>query len=177
MNWKNALACWTQAWQLNAIISNQFNWILSQLIYCTYKICTPDSVCLSVPQIRRFVVEWARWLLVSHCRGISEIFQSIVRLVLGILNWFDGFFYWFLISQFESRNCRAYHVAPPFRSWNSNFEFRKKKKKPHELCSQHTKYCILQLRFGFRSRYRYRYLKCKSNQTENWQTNESYSNR
>lgn len=98
---------------------------------------TPDCQPLS-PQIQRFVP-------LSHSLPLSSIlpgaliarvtlsgnkwdFQSIVRLVLCIPNWFDGFFYWFLISVSIAQMRRAYYVVSPFRSWNSN---RKKERKNH----------------------------------------------
>lgn len=102
---------------------------------------------------------------------ISEIFESIVRrrIVLGILNWFDGFFYWFLISQFSVWVAQLPRLPRGAPVSLMKFKFRL------ELCSQHTKYCRLQLWFTFRSRYRYIYLKGNRIKSGNWQTNERCS--
>lgn len=91
MNWKSALSCWTQAWQLNAIISNQFNWILSQLIY---KICTPDSASptdLSICRwmgalIARVTLSGNKWDFSVDCATRSWHSQLIWWILLLIFN-------------------------------------------------------------------------------------------
>lgn len=130
--------CWTRLTvECDNFESIQLNIVTINLLI---RYAQPIPVSQSLSDLHRSVdlsniVEWARWLLVSHCLwGISEIFESIVRrFVLSILNWFDGFFYWFLISQFSvwiAQLPRLPRGAPvslmKFKFWL-------------ELCSQHTK--------------------------------------
>lgn len=90
--------CWTRL----TVECDNFESIQLNIVTVNLLIRYAQPIPVSQSQIRRFV-EY-RWMGALIARvtlsvgGISEIFRVDCA---TILNWFDGFFYWFLISQFS----------------------------------------------------------------------------
>lgn len=95
--------------------------------------------------------------------GISEIFRVDCA---TILNWFDGFFYWFLISQFSVWVAQLPRLPRGAPVSLMKFKFH------IELCSQHTKCNFDSDRDTDTYIWKGNRINCG-----NWQTNERWSKR